>query len=646
MTFLAPLAGIIAGVLGTIGVLVSYFLKLRRRPVRVASTLLWDQAVQDLQVNAPFRMLRASWLLLLQLLIVACVSMALARPSIEGDGPTAERVVLVVDASASMRAEDGANGSRFEEATRRALERIDKLPSGTQVMVIASAARAETAIGFTRDHGAAKGAVRAIGLTDQAGDLREAMRVVRALSRGSGETEDASLPVIYIYTDGADAPRGGLGVPVPESFVRIERVGPEAGVPVDNVGIGAIAARRDFEDPSLVRLFCRVVSARAEASEVSVRLLIDGEAVEAKSVEVPGRDEEGNAGEAPVTFELRDSDGGVALVSIAGEDALSSDDDAGLVLVAPEGARAAVVFPGATLTEEEEVLLFARESVGAREIEVLTAETYEERADDAAFLAGVDFVVFDGVTPDEMPPVPTIGFRDAGDEPLVRQRVAYWSRSHPLMRDINLGALVASAPDGYEPLRREGDRVEEIVAGRSSTLVAALERDGMRRVLVSFRRETSEWNDESYPLFVANAVDWLTNASARAAATSANTSSPASLFDDAIGNGTEVTLTGPGGVSRTGVGESSGRVVFGVLPRAGVYRAQLPGGGRTIVVNLASPDESALMTRDVPVIGGQSSPMAEGEGPPGTVEIWRWFILAAAALLAVEFVVYALKMRL
>ncbi|MEM1422881.1 MAG: BatA domain-containing protein, partial [Planctomycetota bacterium] len=106
MTFLAPLAGIIAGVLGTLGVLVSYFLKLRRRPVRVASTLLWDRAVQDLQVNAPFRMLRASWLLLMQLLIVACVSLALARPAVEGDGPTAERVVLIVDASASMGASD------------------------------------------------------------------------------------------------------------------------------------------------------------------------------------------------------------------------------------------------------------------------------------------------------------------------------------------------------------------------------------------------------------------------------------------------------------------------------------------------------------------------------------------------------------
>ena len=110
--------------------------------------------------------------------------------------------------------------------------------------------------------------------------------------------------------------------------------------------------------------------------------------------------------------------------------------------------------------------------------------------------------------------------------------------------------------------------------------------------------------------------------------------------------GSEVTLRGPGGISRTAAGEPSGRVVFGVLPRAGLYRAELPSGGRTIAVNLVSAAESALRTRDTPVVAGQT-PDAQGAGAgAGTIEVWRWFVLGAFALLALEFVFYAWKMRL
>ena len=68
MTFLAPSAGLLAAAFVVPLLLSLYFLKLRRRPVRVSSTMLWRRAVHDLQVNAPFRMIKPSWLLLLQLL--------------------------------------------------------------------------------------------------------------------------------------------------------------------------------------------------------------------------------------------------------------------------------------------------------------------------------------------------------------------------------------------------------------------------------------------------------------------------------------------------------------------------------------------------------------------------------------------------
>src|SRR6516162_1874181 len=77
-----PLWFVLAGV--PVGIIALYFLKLRRRPVRVASTLLWRRSLEDLHVNSLFQRLRRNLLLFLQLLAVALAMLALAGPQMSG----------------------------------------------------------------------------------------------------------------------------------------------------------------------------------------------------------------------------------------------------------------------------------------------------------------------------------------------------------------------------------------------------------------------------------------------------------------------------------------------------------------------------------------------------------------------------------
>src|SRR5207248_2249293 len=95
-------------------------------------TFLWEQALRDVQANAPWQRLRPNLLLLLQLLAVAILVLALARPYVLRAAVAQGDVVAVLDGSALMTATDVAP-SRFAVARARIAA---GLPARTQVVTL------------------------------------------------------------------------------------------------------------------------------------------------------------------------------------------------------------------------------------------------------------------------------------------------------------------------------------------------------------------------------------------------------------------------------------------------------------------------------------------------------------------------------
>src|SRR5215469_8287927 len=59
-----------------------YLLRKKRQRLIVPSTLLWRRAIEEIEATVPFKRLRRNLLLLLQLLVLAAIVLALARPAL------------------------------------------------------------------------------------------------------------------------------------------------------------------------------------------------------------------------------------------------------------------------------------------------------------------------------------------------------------------------------------------------------------------------------------------------------------------------------------------------------------------------------------------------------------------------------------
>jgi len=672
VTFLAPIAAVIAAAIAVPLLALFYFLKLRRRPVRIGSAMLWMDAVKDLQANVPFRWLKPSILLFLQLLALLLLILAFARPALDAGALPTGRAIFLIDRSASMAAPAGPNDemTRLEQAGERASDLVDRVVSaisltgaGSQAMIVSYAANARIVESFTSDRAALKRALEALEPTDQPADLPAALRLVQAQVARAGADEEDATPQVFLLTDGAVRDPAALSrTGLSGATVQFLRVGPPPAAPRDNLGIVALSARRDFDDPDLFRVFARVANAGAVEIETSLSLALDGAPRSSQAVAVPPADDEG-PGEQAVTFELRSRQGGVATVAIPRDDDLEADNRAALVLLPPREPRILIVQPEEAESGESvarAALRRALETVAGATPRTMSASVYEQRVASTARL-DADLLIFDRVTPSRPPALPSISFgaglplpileaRPPSAEPEDDLRVLSWRRAHPLLRNVGLDPLVIAravtltinedAQPGPNDVRATA---EALARGPSHPLIVEVERGPNRHIVVAFPLAQSTWPLlPSFVVFIANAVDRLTPLGESAAAQAITTADTTLIrLQPRVAT---AQVEGPVSFEITAP-DAGGVVSIGPLPRVGVYTIRgAVEVDAVLAVNLLDPTETLLTTSDELRIAGRptTATAAEAAAPR---EIWRWFVLAAIVLLIPEWILFAWRSR-
>lgn len=648
MILLAPLAGLIGALLTLPALLFFYLLRLRRRPLTVSSTMLWEQAAHDVQVNVPFRWIRPSLLLLLHLLILALFLLALARPAIMGGGGSARRAFFLIDVSASMQATDAERGaSRLDAARERALElarRLGRAPGGCSITVIAFAHDAGIVAPPTDTLSSLRATLASVQATDQPGQLEPALRLAETLiSRATNEDETPAPPMVVVFSDGElldQKPLALAGAAVTFEPVRIAPA-PDSG----NVAIVACSASRDDDDLARARLFVRLQSTFTSPHPVALTVLVNGEEFSRHALIVPPQDSFG-PGSIARTFDLVAPGSALITCATEGQDLLGADDAASVYLPPPVRPRLLLVHPDNGTSDP-----FLADAL--RELPLLSFRDVSLEA--ARAFAGqmrgqVDLVVYDRVTPDELPPVASmfVGARLPGeprsDQPLPPGgHILSWDRGNVIMRDVSLDPVQIDEWLGPPPAEwaRSVGRLTDLALVRDGAAIALLQAPRADHLLVRFDLAQSNWPLHfSFPVFLYNAVEQLTGAGASRTAQSYTTTQP--VVVRALGEAETIVFEGPTDLRVAHPSRQPGPVSLGVLPRTGVWRSEQTEPP-IVAVDLMNAQESRLLTRSELSVGGTQARRADELAGPR--ELWPWLIAGALALLTLEWFVYAQRVR-
>src|SRR5947199_3432927 len=186
MSFLVP-AALAFGIIIPI-ILLFYFMRPKRQDRVVGSTLLWQQALQDLQASRPWQRLSITPLLILQLLAAMIIVLILTRPALFSSSPISGNTIIILQASASMQATDVAP-SRFEAAKSTIADFIDQLGSGDRLSLITMALTPQVLIAKSSDKIQLNAALQHAQVTNQDADLEQTLSLALSLAEGHGQVQ-------------------------------------------------------------------------------------------------------------------------------------------------------------------------------------------------------------------------------------------------------------------------------------------------------------------------------------------------------------------------------------------------------------------------------------------------------------------------
>jgi len=601
---------------------VFYLLKVRRQEFEVGSTYLWQDLIRDLAAHEPWQRFHWSILFLLQLLVIAALVFAVARPFYVAQAEEVVSAVFVLDGGASMQATDVAP-TRFDAAKVAAKEAVRNLADGSLGTVILAGEQPQVLAPSTPDRSALDRAIDAAQVTYGPADIGQALALASSLGPGSASPDGVRARLrVFLFTDGA---YGAIGGSEADNLdIRLVQVGASG----ENQGITALSARADPLNANRYQVFARARNYADTPYRGTLSLAVDGNLSESREVEL-GPDGDPSAS-AEYVFSDLPPGARTAEARLAGADIYPLDNTAYTVLDVGRRSEILLVTNGNVFLEKVLSLLPSGEvsRVAPRRYLAVDVDQY-------------DVVVFDGYAPDVLPrgnsliisPTESALFTLEGE--MRRPVIRGWERDDPLLRfvdfkDVAIARALRVTPPGW---------MRTLIDSDAGPLMMAGEQNGQRVVLIPFDlRQSNLPLSAAFPILMSNMLGYLEPATQ---ATQRDLRPGSTVTVSPLPQTEEIIVRQPGGQSETTVSE--GRpILFTSTVQPGLYTVLQRAAGQTLLeepfsINASDERESDVRPKAVALGSGrtlEANPVPELV--PVNREIWMWLVPPVLALLLFE----------
>jgi hypothetical protein len=589
----------------------------------------------------------------------------------------------------------GAGESRLDAAKRRVAELIDQLDSDMTAMIIAFDEKPDVVQEFTGNRRLLREAVERIEPTAKPTDIRGALELASGFANpehaAAKEGDDelaatAADPVqLYIFSDGRFGAADGFSL----GNLRPKYL-PIGSFETNNLAITAVNARRNELRPEQRQAFVQVSNYGDEEQTVTVSLYLDGKLFDAAHLKAPAGDAAG------ATFNLGDVEAGKLEARLEPPvdfgDSLALDNRAYAVLDKQQQARVLLVTPGNRALElglsTERVHRLG--TVTKADPKVLGTPDFQREMQAETY----DLVIFDQCAPEKpeqmplantlfigrLPPLPSwragaspppaaassptpanasspTQANTASTEKVAAPQIIDWQRSHPLLNLVELGnvaivdSLIVQPPAGGKVLVDSTKGPLLAIAPRDSYEDAVLgfeivghDADGATTVNTNWPRR------HSFPNFCLNIVQYLAGG---AADLQVQNNRPGETVDvDLAQRAARVTVVLPDKSTRDLEPPTVGKLAFHDTDELGIYDVMAGDQlAARFAVNLfdrqesdvrlrARQDDKAGVQTVESVSIGYEDVAAQSPSSPVRKELWTWLLLAALAVLVLEWYIY------
>ncbi len=665
MEWLTPLTALYAALVTLPLLLFLYFLKLKRHEQIVSSTLLWQRAIRDLQVNAPFQKLRHNILLFLQLLILISILLAIAWPILAMKKGPGKRYVLLIDRSASMNTidHDPATGnagklSRLDKAKEQAKTFVESMKNkavfslkddSDKAMIIAFDEHAKVMCNFTSDKRQLNKAIDSIITGHGKSSLSETVIVARAFSQTPGGEADylnqEQPAALELFSDGQINDLQGITVGTNE--LTYHSIGVQAS---QNAGITAMQALRSYENPDDIEVFASVSNYGDKPITTDLQLGINNDVKAVKSITIPAltinndtKKEE--PGKTSVNFSLSQIKSGVLEIKLLLDDSLACDNAAWAIISPPKKLSVLLV------TSNNPALEAALKACPLAKFEVQTPAQFDAMDQAAASLDNpYDVIVLDNHVNDHLPKGRYIVFgQPPGNidvntpEMLENQVIIDWRQKHPVLNYVNLMNLFAAKCYKLD-LPRDADMIAEF---NKTPAMAIVQRNGSIFLLAGFDIMETNWPFEpGFVLFCYNATSYLGMQVTQEQKNDLNVGDP--IIVEGLEPGIEAKVTAPDKETESIKANPSGTIRFADTSHVGPYSLSISDGQpRLYAVNLLDSQESNIKPIEkLEFSNSQTVEAQKADISRANMPLWPFLVGLALLLACLEWVVYNFKVRI